>query len=329
MKYFIIFLFSSIYLTTALAFETGRYFSRIDEINAVVQTAYRSYSIVDSSTGHTINVRLIGITHKAIPEFYKQVEELIKDKVVLYELFGSTLEMVKEKKDRIMALLSPEYKNRYINSLGRPSCPNSLGQVSQEDFLSYIQCKELIHADAESGMEIIGLPYDKDELSLIVEQGNSEALKNLIDTEILNQMENFSITCNESTIDENLPFLNEKFEKHCRSNPSRNVLSIRHRKEVDYCNKDIVIIRKSEDLHSHYNTIEKFIKVDRNDFIFTALNDLWNRDEIPTEIAIVYGAGHLPIVEDYLLRQGFKPVLGSDSWLTVAKIVPLPPKFDE
>src|SRR5580704_1541519 len=70
-------------------------FSRIDENNALV-SAYRTYIKNDlENPKKTITVQLISVWHNAIPQFYKDVEKLMEDKIVLYESSGKTWESQK------------------------------------------------------------------------------------------------------------------------------------------------------------------------------------------------------------------------------------------
>jgi hypothetical protein len=104
-------------------------------------------------------------------------------------------------------------------------------------------------------------------------------------------------------------------------------LSQSERRSEQECRKDVDFIRSGIWKNSGEEYIgkqDKFIKIDRNEFIFSALKSLWNRPETPSDIAVVYGACHQAIVEDFLLAEGFKPLSGSDGWLTISKIEQLP-----
>lgn len=324
----------------SLGFETGQYFTRIDEEGAASQCAYRSYIKEDENhPGNFITVQLIGMQHIAVPSFYDAVQGMIKGKVVLYELNGVTLQQSKENAAKWQNLPSP-HKERFQRYF-RSETADCFGRVSQNR-LSYDQCRELIHADdpknpfaqSEDGLLKPDRVIDFEQLTekdfaWVSKHGSEEDRKKAIDARILSLMKREGIDCEESSIDEKLDFLIQKEnEKRDEQMNCFALTSMEINSEID-CRKDVDFIRSGVWRNAEEKRIgdfDKYIKIDRNEFIFTALKDVLGRSEVPSEIAVPYGAAHLPLVEDFLLSQGFAPLAGSDGWLTTAPLHHLPAK---
>jgi hypothetical protein len=303
-------------------------FSYIDENNALV-SAYKTYIKIDlENPKNTITVQLIGVWHNAIPQFYKDVEKLMEGKIVLYELPGNTIETQKKTHAKLENLPS-HYKEKLkacrgqLTSFEEPA--DALGQVSQFHCLSYDGCKELIHADAKvlpwrTKSSVDWETLDQKDFEIICEQGSEEDLKKFIDKKILSLMKYNNIPCDESNTDENLSLLKQKIED--RPKRSAEIISRRLRR---YLEDGRSLVEKGFDCkkgrllyENAFTPEERFIAIERNEFIFASLKELFNRPEILAPIAVVYGACHLPFVEEFLFEQGFMLLAGSEGWLTIA-----------
>lgn len=286
---------------------TGLPFLRINEETSTQETAYRSYKSADGKT----TIQLIGMVHSALPEFYQTVESMTAGKVVLYELDGRhTLEDKKKMRDRV-ALLGNDYEKRWKICHAGHDYPDALGCVFQTAGLSYDGCAELVHADDED--------KDKSDINDFVNTPD-EKLKQTINDETRATL---WVENTQSGLDEKLKLF-PAFHAAVRS---KKALSNKIRLDTQQSLLDIDLVRSGKPpvgyLIKKYGQRWEYILLGRNEFIFVALRNVWSRSQIPTHISIPYGAAHLQFVEDFLIKNGYQSIKGSDGWLVAAKLCPI------
>ncbi len=80
-------------------------FVRINEENGTLEVALRIY------INDTKIISLLGMNHFAEASFYDQVEQIAKNKIVIYELSGCNFEQ-KEKQDCAIKKLPENYQDK-------------------------------------------------------------------------------------------------------------------------------------------------------------------------------------------------------------------------
>lgn len=295
-----------------LSFDLGMPFLRINEENSTIEIAHRTYVSKDNKT----TIQLIGMQHKALSSFYDSVQRMMANKVVLYESLGMTIEDSEKFTARIASLGNYFSIMQTLLSFAKP---NALGLIRQPKGTSfYSSAAELIHADA---------PAD-------------EVMKH---ADILNKLDTFLPVLNDDEVKNRLRYmlqiqLHAVFGWDVDLGDDRNQLKMfalvlmaasweddktgpshREREEIEGCNQEIESVKQGQLLSPYKN----FVLLERNNFIYEALQGLWARAQIPDRIAVVYGAAHLPFVEEFLLRNGYQPLKGSDEWLVATKLAPL------
>lgn len=311
MNKYIIFSLISLPIFCADLLLTGRPFIRINEETSTYESAYRSYISADGKT----TIQLIGMTHAALPQFFQAVQGMTAGKVTLYELDGvHSLEDEKKIRDRV-ALLGDVYKNRWKISNAAHDYPDALGCIYQNAGLSYDGCAELIHADDE----------DKDKLDIKnFLNASDERIKQIVNGKTCGLP---WIGISDSELDEKLDEKLKLFPAVHAAIMSKKALSSKIRRDTQQCLEDVDLVRSGKPpigyLIKTYGARWEYILLGRNEFIFEALRNVWSRKQVPSQISIPYGAAHLQFVEDFLLKNGYQPIKGSDGWLVAAKLCPL------
>lgn len=270
-------------------------FIRFNEETQEVQVAYKTYQSPDGKT----LVKLIGMCHRSLPSFFDEVGNLLKDNVVLYEMAGGTLEQKRQFHDRIKNL-GELYWAVYEAKSEIVEGPNALGLIDQ-NYLSYYQATELIHADIPHNPEcsrVHAMSDDELKSSLYSPIQNLIAAGHIDPTDDL--IEQYKKVLHSSKIlqtqEEALQELKEIFFsliavcEALRQGGSSELL----KEDLDY-----VIHR-------------------RNQYVFDAFNLVLSREIAPPQIAIVYGTGHMPFVHHFLLAKKFTHLANEDGWLTAA-----------
>lgn len=291
---------------SALCFETGQYFERINEENSTCEAAIRSYQSADG----LITVQLIGVNHMALPTFYDRISQEIKDKVVIFEQQGHGAEEEQQNLDKAQSL-GAIYEERYriIGPRGSDR-PTLLGLVNQSACLSYGACKKKIPGDS------LYSPYSI--LSL-----TGEMLKGLIDCGATAFFKEADITVNAGDD------INEKLKIACsilEQKDTKESISNGYRFSIQQAHEEISALLQKPKLEDWPEGSKGRITIQRNNEINKALESLWIT-KTKLEIAVVYGSAHLLPVEQFLLENGFVPIKGSDEWLTVAKLEPASVSF--
>jgi hypothetical protein len=129
--------------------------------------------------GDNKSVTLVPMQHFASPEFYRAVEELMRDQVVIYELFGGNWnwneKQIKEERENL-ASLGDDYVQAYALLCDKDAQTAKFGIVSQ-DLLSYGGCKKIIRADFGNMLEI--MPASQREQ--LMRARSSASFKNIVD----------------------------------------------------------------------------------------------------------------------------------------------------
>lgn len=251
------------------------------------QQAVRTYNKDDNKDDKKDDkiIKLIGVSHFGEKEFYDHINKLMKDKIVIYELFGSHYED-QEKLKKAITNLGDAYSEKYqmISQITKPYELFALkyGLISQMDALDYSKAKQHIHADI-----II------EELAALANQ-SPEDLKQWIDNLIPEVVPPRIL---KKYGDNKTEALREERDAHMASSPSL----------ADNVKKDLEMSFEKKDSIGHI--------LNRNKIIKSELQALWNDENPPREILIVYGADHLPDIEQFLLENGYE--LNKTEWLKI------------
>jgi hypothetical protein len=249
-------------------------FMRINEETRNVELAFRTY---ENKAGK--KVKLIALQHIGDPHFFDKVRKNMRDFTVLYENRGFSLEDVKKARERINSLggsiaeiqNSPELTSLFISPSWDLALALVLGLVHQDLYLKYDTAAELIHADIHS-----------DKIAKL-DNINDETLRKSIHEKVGKIASNYPTICGKAlawgyyciSLGSWLGGLKEKFFR----------ASLNQHLAAD----------KSKD--------ELFHK--RNTIVLEKLDALINSPS-PNNIAIVYGALHAHVFEEFLLKHDFQ-----------------------
>ncbi|MCA9507474.1 MAG: hypothetical protein KC505_03510 [Myxococcales bacterium] len=275
-------------------FPTGIYFHRISADKLRYEAAFRKYQSED----RRVNVQLIGVDHLALPEFYQRVSRNISKKVVVYEQSGDGAEDEKEFLSRLNSL-NPTYKKRYELIAGQK---NALGVVGQNTSLSYMTSAEKVCGDIPAFSQTID--YSPSFIMSYVEFIAKETIKSA----------GLSLA-NDDDLDKKLKLavqvLNQK--------ETKKFMSENYRKSEEASRKLVDSLMDYPDEMDWPRFSRERTYIMRNNKINLVLKDLWSRKG-QLDIAVVYGAGHLPAVADFLRENNFKAI--AEEWVLAAKLVP-------
>lgn len=289
--------------------DVSSFFIRINEEKSTSEVAFRSYLSPDSQT----TVQLIGIEHTALPSFYENVEKMLEDKVVLYEMVGGTLDDSARLNERI-ATLGTRYQTIYKAMERFRDRPDALGRISQQH-LNYAKVKELIHADVGAESEI-----SKTMNGNILVMSDVQ-LENMLDSAVHDSLKSKQIEVKDEQNDV------AQFEVCLSQLPGCNSLglSFAQRENIKQAIIDDGLLRRGQcppRLKAKFGDHWQETCLGRNQFVFDALKNLWSRSNVPAQIIITYGACHMGFIEDFLLDNGYTHLNESDGWLVTANLVP-------
>ncbi len=290
----------------------GGYFQRINHESNTIETAYKKYQ---SQSFADTEIWLVGLTHLAIPQYYNQVGQLLENNVVIYELFGSSLE--KAAKTELLAQgLSPDLQERFTKAIATNYMPDALGRIPQKVGLKYANCRELIHGDGVTeDEESVDDSNPEDEMDSLIEWINDNTRQNL--TEL-----NIEIKDDDEINKKLDAFMILKVSKY-----SRLELSQQARKNIYKADLDVDLIRLDlcpANLDESESEEWRHICRSRSMFVFTRLWPILRRPVPPRVIVVTYGSVHMPYIEENILKQlGFR--LKSEDWLVATYLLP---RFD-
>jgi hypothetical protein len=285
-------------------------FLRINPSDNTSEHLIRHYTSPDGK----LSIQLIAMSHIALPSFYRQVENRITKTLVAYESVGQTIEELAEYNNKFIQLGLP-HSLWYERVFGRPhEKPDALGRVSQE-VLSYKNAQELIHADTAD-------PEWKSHEVLEVMQNDDVWLRNKVESLIHGRMEMAGIKLAEG---EGIEHKINELRLWQPNNKNAHELSIAEINAVLEVQEESPLIRQGlfpAQLSGDELKDWQFKKVTRSEYIFASLNKIFQRATIPNKVSVVYGAGHMCEVENFLLRSGFSADLKKDEWLIVSYLEP-------
>lgn len=286
----------------------GNYFQRINEAENTLETACKIYR---SKIYPRTEVRLIGMTHEALLEYYKEVERRIENTVVIYELYNGTIEMTFA--DLLLVSTLPPYlQERFVKAVA-PNFPDALGLVRQKYALSYAHCTQAIHGDGGEDFKI----KSRDETIESINEITLDKLRNY----------NISISADDVVL------INQKLDALMlleASEATRQELSESIRKELAHANLDVDLLKLDftpADLDSEEEAQWTMVVRGRNWLVFNRLWFLLHEPNPPSVIAIPWGSVHMTFLEEEMLaRLGFE--LESTEWLTAVRLLPQLPVDD-
>lgn len=316
-----------------VAAEAEDLFVRVNEETLTLETAFRSYML--SPIEHDkapIEVTLIGLDHEGVDEYYKTIDNMLKDHIVLYELNGAKLEELQEKEAYWKGLPEP-YWTFYQRMINRVGNRDSLDRISQSDGLTYSQCAELVHADSilpppgqeQEVPQTWKIDFDMDNPSemdreWVLKYGTLEHMQKFLEARGRFLLNRQGVTFDRNDLFLKIEEVLEKGLKEFAAFPTKEQHSDALRMQISKLAKETHAIRTGT--HT-YNEFEEFISIGRNEYIFSALENVLNRRPLPSnKIAVVYGAFHLPFVENFLQEKGFKLSDEKSGWLVVAHLTP-------
>lgn len=244
-----------------------------DETNKDIKHAFKTYINPEG-----IRVSLVGVSHIAEKSFYEEVNNFISGKVLLYELFGHNLEEAKQRTERVRHLGNRYQKiNTYLEKAHYRYFIRLFGLAYQQDIVDYTLAKKLIHADMT--FEDIGIK-------------NVKSIDGYKDKEVIKMLEDLG---REKL--ENHPITKDKYFSDVLS----GLKQINNYEESKIQNLSLLDDSNKKKPLSGIRVFDK----QREQVAKTKLTQLLLSEQPPRNIAILYGADHMPSFEKYLLENKF------------------------
>jgi len=257
---------------------------KISDDKSMAQLALRTYKKGNDT------VKLVAMMHFGENEFYEQVNKILKNKIVIYELAGGTFEQQK-KLDEVIESLGSEYALRY-KLLRLISSPTSLfalrfGLAEQGAAVDYLPAAKLIHADV-TGSPIFNLIDNQDKLKQFLDALVEDCVPPRIFKQHTDKNEALKAEINQAL---------------------KNKESLK-----DIVERDIIQDKSIKNKLGNSEIRDQIIK--------NKLRELWNENMQPSEISVIYGADHLQEIEEFLIQNGF--VTTEEEWLKVLDLTRKP-----
>jgi hypothetical protein len=285
-------------------------FHRINPKNNTFQVLFKEYSKDE------ITIKLLPMAHFAEKSFYDRIEKEFTGKTVIYELSGGDWASQKQifsvlAKGRHLAdSLGPAYKTafEFCQNLANPyfHCAKKYGVTTQYD-LNYDSAKLLILADTVNQEKLNSPTTEMKELF-----ENSEKFKNeyfILPAKDLVSKGKIKHADEEHDLVQNLAdYLQNLFFIKVNSLP----LKIEEFITQGFENDKLMLTEQN----SFYITMV----VARNEIVFNKIKETVESGGSPKEIIIPYGAGHMPMIEKFLLSIGFQPKPDGEEWVKVLSL---------
>lgn len=265
----------------------GEGFLRIDEHARQLKIAFKTYERQKDKR----KVILMAMLHMGDASFYKLAGDKLDGLTALYESVNLTEEDKKRLYERINSLgsyykeiyNSPELSSIMLSPGWQNLLALAYGLVNQDDVMSYDKAKKLIHADL----------YD------------AELAKKFINREELALKE---------SMDKSIPLMGKMCIGLCKivTNYGYSLL-----KNMNwYLGKKESFLRALLEAHFSGKSDKEF--EDRTNIIISKLKPLIDAAEWPNDVAVVYGAKHLALIETFLEENGFKLI--DTEWVTLSSL---------
>lgn len=240
----------------------------------------------------TITIKVVPLLHIAEKQFYDLVNQLMTDKVVVYENIGCTYDQFERLKKRMASLPAPYPKRAdFVFSYVYDYWAEAFGLAKQVPSLNYGLAKFAVHAD------ILDPVYRE------LLRGSDIKLKAYINSTATNKLTN--------DYGFRRPVLDRDIDRAVGVEKGR-ITSL----------KDFLEPSGTSIVHQSHlkNDLYRNVVTPRNKFIKIALKQLIHSNSPPDEIVLVYGYLHMVEMESWLMDLGFRRDQKSITWAKVLNL---------
>lgn len=304
-----IIVFFSLFSFYCFSADVEKSFHRINSSSGTFEVLFKDYS------RDAVSIKLIPMAHFAEESFYSKVNKEITGKTVIYELAGGDYKSQKiaiDQKERMKNLatqLGPsfalvfDYTHKIVDKFY--AFAHKYKAVTQIDSVDYDLAHVLSHAD------IISPEIDSNFRETEKMLANPEEFKNLQFIEPAKTLVTRRAIQPSNNEDELIKGMSHYLK-------TRLDIKIANLPPIDIFIKQLLEQDKVM-LASKESFYQEFV-AKRNQLVFDRTNEVLSQSNVPTEIVISYGAGHMPMIEEFLLSIGFSPKKDGEEWVKVISL---------